>query len=160
VSHEVHGRGRTPAIARHKGEPIEQVEPLDWWLRYEDDERAQAVVEAHPDGMTHVQIAAYMGVCRERIRQIETCAIRRLVTHCEAAGISRADVVAMLGSKPSYDLPDVSGSGGYIGRGRAGTGADHWSVRALPVEPYSARGLRAEAEIAELERLVARLEAR
>lgn len=145
---------------RRRGVAYEVPEALiDERTRYEDDERCRRVVEAHPDGMTLEEVSTHFGVTRERIRQIEERALRSLVMRCELAGISREDVISALGSKRSNDTPDTTG-GGYVGRGRAGTGSGHWSALPLPVEPYSEHGQRVEAALVELDRITARLEAR
>ncbi len=45
---------------------------------YEEDEACQKFVAAHPGGATLGEIAEYMGVTRERVRQIEFGALRKL----------------------------------------------------------------------------------
>ena len=39
-------------------------------------------VDRHPDGATHVEIGAEIGVCRERVRQIEKRALDKLRSRC------------------------------------------------------------------------------
>ena len=45
---------------------------------FEEDEACQKFIEAHPGGATLGEIADYMGVTRERVRQIEFGALRKL----------------------------------------------------------------------------------
>lgn len=72
---------------------------------YSDDPAAQMI--ASMGGATLDLIGAAMGVSRERIRQIEADALRRLVKRCQLAGIDREDIAAILASRES-DAPPPS----------------------------------------------------
>lgn len=52
--------------------------PVRWDLPYDDDEACQRFVADHPNGATLGEIGALYGVTRERIRQIEAAALRKL----------------------------------------------------------------------------------
>ncbi len=64
---------------------------------YEDDLWAQAFVAEHPDGATLEQVGLMFDVTRERIRQIESVALRRLQVICENQGVEFHDLVRHLG---------------------------------------------------------------
>ncbi len=53
-------------------------------LPWEDDVNAQAVVDAFPEGMTLAQVGLCFGLNRERVRQIEYEALRKLVASGDA----------------------------------------------------------------------------
>jgi hypothetical protein len=56
-------------------------EPASWsWtcLSWEDDPWARKFVEAHPDGAPLELVGAMLGVTKERVRQIEEVALRKL----------------------------------------------------------------------------------
>jgi len=36
------------------------------------------IIDQHPDGMTHTEVGDILGLCRERIRQIENSAMRKV----------------------------------------------------------------------------------
>lgn len=48
------------------------------WQRYELDTRCQRLVAEHPDGMDLRVVGEYLGITRERVRQIELKALRSL----------------------------------------------------------------------------------
>jgi len=86
-------------------------------LAWADDALAQAVVAEHPDGMTLEEVGDLMGLTRERIRQIELTALRKL-RKAEAAG----------------DVPTVPGAVVRFGqrgvrRASKGAGSVGWSSR-------------------------------
>jgi hypothetical protein len=47
-------------------------------LPYSEDEFCQAFVSAHPGGATLEEVGAYLGVTRERVRQIVDACVSRL----------------------------------------------------------------------------------
>jgi len=61
---------------------ITKREGTSWWPEldhpWEDDPRAQYVVAHHPDGITLDEVGLLLGVTRERVRQIEESALRKL----------------------------------------------------------------------------------
>lgn len=62
--------------------------------RYELDPAAQMI--ASMGGATLEMVGEAMGISRERVRQIEAVALRRLKARCRLAGITEADVAAAL----------------------------------------------------------------
>lgn len=46
--------------------------------RWEHDDKVRALVAASPDGMTLDAVGAYFGITRERARQLEFLALRKL----------------------------------------------------------------------------------
>lgn len=140
-------RGRPPAIGA-----IDQVTP------YERDLRCRVIVREHPDGLSRESVGALLGISGERVRQIEESALRAVEAQCQALGISGADLWAALASRGGEEHT-ADGRGGPQ-KGRMGVGDWRETGEPLPVGPYSEHGLRVEAAIVELERVVARLEAR
>lgn len=69
---------------------------IDQRTPYADDDRCWYVVEMHPDGLTLDQVGLLMGVTRERVRQIEERAKRKLALACQLAGVTREDFEAMM----------------------------------------------------------------
>lgn len=61
-------------------------EPGDPWadLEWHEHLEAQIAVRRNPEGMTLEQIGALMNITRERVRQIEATALRKLI-HCTGA---------------------------------------------------------------------------
>lgn len=57
---------------------------IDSHTPYEHDPRAQAFVSAYPDGATLDMVGAMFGVTRERARQIEADALRKLAPFIDA----------------------------------------------------------------------------
>ena len=51
---------------------------IDDALDYESDSECQRFVADHPDGACLEEIAAIMGITRERVRQIENIAVRKI----------------------------------------------------------------------------------
>lgn len=142
-------RGRPPAIGA-----IDQVTP------YERDLRCRAIVREHPDGLSREAVGVLLGISDERVRQIEESALRAVEAQCQALGIGGADLWAALASRGGDERSaDGRGIGGPP-KGRMGVGDWRETGEPLPVGPYSEHGLRVEAAIVELERVVARLEAR
>lgn len=65
-----------PKISRRK-------RPNPWTdLEWEQHPEAMRAVQEHPDGMTLEEIGRLMGVTRERVRQIEAQALRKLMAAC------------------------------------------------------------------------------
>jgi hypothetical protein len=58
--------------------------------RYEDDPDVQRFIEEHPDGAMLDEIGAYLGVSRERVRQLETEALVSLARGLRRAGVTEA----------------------------------------------------------------------
>lgn len=146
-------RAMTTPVGR-RGRPLAGFPAIDGHTPWSDDERCRALVESHPDGMTLHEVGVAFGVSRERIRQIEEIALKRLLARCELAGISREDVGAMLSTKPGSGTDAAPFASG--GRGAAAVQERH---DPLPVTAWSEHGQRVEGALVELERIVARLEA-
>lgn len=66
--------------------------PFDPWsdLEWEEHDEARRIVAENPDGMTLEEVGAYLGITRERVRQIEAAALEKL-----RAGIDSFDVVEL-----------------------------------------------------------------
>ena len=64
-------------------------------LEWEDDPGAQAFFAQHPGGATLEEVAAALGVTRERVRQIEEVALRKCRREAKRIGVP---VAALLGT--------------------------------------------------------------
>lgn len=148
-------------------------------LPFAQDDAAQRFVETHPDGGTLEEVGAALGITRERARQVEAIALKRLVLRCRVAGITREDIGAILATRPGrYEGPGAGASGDGAGTAKAEKvkqmrAAGAWSnghgpartiseaQRArhapLPEELYSPSGQRLVAFVEELEARAARL---
>ncbi len=71
---------------------------IDRVTRFEKDARCVRFVEEHPDGATFEEVGQELGCTRERVRQLEATALRKLLETLTAAGWSRADVHAHIGA--------------------------------------------------------------
>ncbi len=71
---------------------------------YEADFKARVFVSMYPNGATLEVVAAMFDVTRERIRQIEAAAVKRLVGACDELDVS---LEALLGlqDEGAVDLP-------------------------------------------------------
>jgi hypothetical protein len=69
---------------------------VDPFSRYEDDPAAQLFVASFPGGASLEAVGEALGVTRERIRQIEEKALRRLALRLELAGITVEDLAEAL----------------------------------------------------------------
>lgn len=54
--------------------------PFDPWsdLEWEEHDEARAIVRDNPDGMTLEEVSEKLGITRERVRQIEAAALKKL----------------------------------------------------------------------------------
>lgn len=54
--------------------------PFDPWsdLEWEEHDEARKIVADHPDGMTLEEVGTHLGITRERVRQIEAGALKKL----------------------------------------------------------------------------------
>lgn len=74
-------------------------EPRSWtWdlLEWEDDPGAQAFLAQHPGGATLEEVAAALGVTRERVRQIEEIAMRKCRREAERLGVEASAIFGSL----------------------------------------------------------------
>ena len=93
------------AAASRRGRPRRG--ELDLTTRFADDPGARAVVEAHPEGAPLEAIAAHLGISREGARLIEQSSLVRFARRCELAGITAADLAAVLArGQPDDEYPD------------------------------------------------------
>lgn len=84
--------GRPGHDRRSCGKLVRTGKPFDPWsdLEWEEHEEARQIVAGHPDGMTLEEVGAVLGVTRERVRQIEAVALRKL-----REGIGLAEAVTV-----------------------------------------------------------------
>lgn len=82
---------------------------------FSEDLGAQRFVKQHPDGATLEQVGAYLGVTRERVRQIESKALPRLLRYCKRAGISPEDVASYFASRSRNSSTDHMDAGAGAG---------------------------------------------
>lgn len=67
-----------------------------WWdLPWERDPHARGVVRRNPDGMTLQEVGDLWGVSRERIRQIEDGALRKLEFRARIGALPREWIVEL-----------------------------------------------------------------
>lgn len=67
--------------------------------RYEDDFGARFFVATFSDGAALEWIAEYLGVTRERVRQIEEVALKKFLAKSVAEGLSREDLAAFISQR-------------------------------------------------------------
>jgi hypothetical protein len=72
---------------------------IDGTTPWKSDYSARAWVVHHPDGGTLEQIGSVLGITRERVRQIETHAKRKLRRACAEYGIDLIDVMRSLAQR-------------------------------------------------------------
>lgn len=90
-------------LCRNPIDPVDRRDgPILSDAPYEEDFVAQVFVTMYPNGATLESVGAVFGVTRERIRQIEAKAIRKLKHTCDAEGINFLDFVASLGMALGY----------------------------------------------------------
>ncbi len=106
-----HDRRSCPRITKRKAKGKE----FDPWsdLEWGDHLEAQKIVEEHPDGMTLEEVGKVLGVTRERIRQIEVVAIKKL-----NEGTGDFDPVQVEGITIPVGLCKKCGAG-FVRRGRS-----------------------------------------
>ncbi len=81
---------------------------IDPDLPWDEDERAQYVVAAHPSGISLSELGSLIGLTRERVRQIEFQAIGKLQRWAEANPAFRDELRDMLRRRMSeMDEPTV-----------------------------------------------------
>lgn len=94
---------------------------VDEMTTYADDRIAQTF--AARGGMKLEEIAATIGVTRERVRQIEAVALRKLRRACEREGLDAATVIEHLKARHDRGTnapEDAEGAGVNIGPARGG----------------------------------------
>jgi predicted DNA-binding protein (UPF0251 family) len=103
------GRRRFPA-------PVAYSDP---WAELEWHQHREAIeaVRLHPEGMTLEQIGTKMGITRERVRQIEGTALRKLI---ECTGSEVIDI-----GQHTFAAPDCERCSRPFVRS---TGSDRWCV--------------------------------
>jgi len=68
---------------------------------YEEDLAARWFVRNHPDGGTLEEVGVMLGVTRERIRQIEMMALRKLRRACTEEGLDFEVLLVSWGLDPA-----------------------------------------------------------
>lgn len=153
----------TESGAVHLGRAIDRGATVHPMLPFAEDAAAQAFVEQHPGGATLEVCGDALGVTRERLRQIESKALKRLRKRCRLAGITAEDLVAVLanrGRSGEHMTPSTGFASGYMGASLSE--AKTASVQAhstLPEEFYSPEGEQFAAAVEDLERHARRLDA-
>jgi hypothetical protein len=147
-------RGR-PTVARMK-RPDEGPRPgsdtAD--LPYSQDVIAMTLVSRCPDGMCLEAIGEHLGLVRERVRQVEASALRKLRAALEREGIEARDIGAWLASRPDTESSTANP------RDQPWVTSCEARDKPLAVEPWSEHGQRVEAACRELDAFVARARAR
>lgn len=72
---------------------------IDSTTPWQEDYFARAWVVHHPDGSTLEEVGALLGVTRERVRQIQDKATRRLRVTCRSLGYDLQDIIAHMASR-------------------------------------------------------------
>jgi len=134
---------------RERGRPVIECVPFD------EDPIAVELVARNPDGLTLEQIGEYLGLTRERVRQVQEMALAKVEAALTADGLDAADFLRWLARPRVESEPDSSNP-------RPGAWVSSCEVRDRPlaVEPYSEHGQRVEAAICELEAAAERARAR
>lgn len=88
IGHDRRSCSQTGKARSSRGRAFDSWLDLEW----KDDKQAQKVVDENPDGMTLEQVGNVLGVTRERVRQIEVIALRKLRN-----GIGLTDTVELDG---------------------------------------------------------------
>jgi hypothetical protein len=126
--------------------------------RYADDQDAQAIVAAHPDGMPLELVGAYLGMTRERARQLETAALKKLAALLALDGVRERDVVAWLSrGRPGDGAGDPEPP--HLRQGVDGDERQARIAARVDAQEPSEATLAAERAIAGLEETVERLSA-
>lgn len=109
--------------------------------RFADDLAARMI--AARGGATLELCGAALGLTRERVRQIEEAARRKLEPRLRLAGVGAEDVARILATRPGVEV--THGGAGY-------TGPTRQEMAQPPADgPWSEYGQRVEAAIAALE---------
>ena len=77
---------------------------IDNTLSYQEDAVARAFVQMYPHGATLEIVGEMFGLTRERIRQIESRALRKLRMACESEGMTLADFLRLNGVNLGYSV--------------------------------------------------------
>lgn len=135
--------------ARARGATVHPTMP------FAEDQAAQDFVAAHPGGATLEVCGDALGITRERLRQIETKAIKSLRKRCRLVGITAEDLAAVLAGRRSNveHMAPTTSPVGYTGR----TPSEAKVQPTLPEELYSPEGQRLAAAVGELEARAGRL---
>ena len=85
-----------PRVASRLGHGWTALDALDGEPRFECDPETRAFVAEHPGGATLAEIGEYLGVTRERVRQIEAAALPKARAAALAEGIDSEEFLAHL----------------------------------------------------------------
>ena len=146
------------AIPRHVEREARDLPDLTRWIA-EDSLMGWSMMLATVEvcgPLSQEEIALCIGVTRQRVEQIESAAVRRMLRECERAGISREDVREILAGRREATLPDhgvamsrTSHLYGYHAAERA--------ARAEPAPDCEPGDPTAAACLAELDRIEGRM---
>jgi hypothetical protein len=135
----LHSRGRPPVEC----------------VPFAEDPIAMELVARNPDGLTLDQVGTYLGLTRERVRQVQEIALAKIEAALTADGLDAMDFARWLSRARIESEPDSTAP-----RSEPWVSSCEARDKPLAVEPYSEHGQRVEAAIRELEAAAERAKAR
>jgi ribosomal protein L13E len=78
--------------------------PCPYACRWRNEDGSCVLEIADEGGASLSEVGEHMGVCRERVRQIQDGALRKLRVRARKFGLSAADIDSMFGVRPAHAL--------------------------------------------------------